>query len=223
MAQMVSEIMSTDPATVPGQVSISEAARLMREREIGDVLVTEEGRLRGVLTDRDIVVRAVAEERTDTATVREICTEDVVSCRVSDEVDRAARGQRVEQGLEVAEVVREPEGVRADRAAAAEAAPVGRHDVACRPFLARQLVDEELEGRAHVHPAVRQHERGPLRRGQRRVAPLVDLVAHGAHGQLAGARGAQRHVGGGGVHGGDCRRDRATVPPPGRPSDTIAG
>ena len=89
MAQMVSEIMSTDPATVPGQVSISEAARLMREREIGDVLVTEEGRLRGVLTDRDIVVRAVAEERTDTATVREICTEDVVSCRVSDEVDRA--------------------------------------------------------------------------------------------------------------------------------------
>jgi CBS domain-containing protein len=86
---MVSEIMSTDPATVPGQVSISEAARLMREREIGDVLVTEEGRLRGVLTDRDIVVRAVAEERTDTATVREICTEDVVSCRVSDEVDRA--------------------------------------------------------------------------------------------------------------------------------------
>lgn len=89
MAQMVSEIMSTDPATVPGQVSISEAARLMREREIGDVLVTDEGRLRGVLTDRDIVVRAVAEERTDTATVREICTEDVVSCRVSDEVDRA--------------------------------------------------------------------------------------------------------------------------------------
>ena len=89
MAQMVSEIVSTDPATVPGQVSISEAARLMREREIGDVLVTEEGRLRGVLTDRDIVVRAVAEERTDTATVREICTEDVVSCRVSDEVDRA--------------------------------------------------------------------------------------------------------------------------------------
>ncbi|WP_034263069.1 CBS domain-containing protein [Actinospica robiniae] len=89
MAQTVSEIMSTDPATVPGQVPISEVARLMREREIGDVLVTDEGRLYGVLTDRDIVVRAVAEERSDTATAMEICSGDVVSCRVADEVDRA--------------------------------------------------------------------------------------------------------------------------------------
>lgn len=89
MAQTVGEIMSTDPATVPGRVAVSEAARLMRERGIGDVLVTDEGRLRGVLTDRDIVVRAVAEERADTATAMEICSEDVVSCRESDEVDRA--------------------------------------------------------------------------------------------------------------------------------------
>jgi len=89
MAQTVGEIMSTDPATVPGRVAISAAARLMRERGIGDVLVTDEGRLRGVLTDRDIVVRAVAEERSDTATAVEVCSEDVVSCRVSDEVDRA--------------------------------------------------------------------------------------------------------------------------------------
>jgi CBS domain-containing protein len=89
MAQLVSEIMSTDPATVPGQVAVTAAARMMRERDIGDVLVTEEGRLCGVLTDRDIVVRAVAEERSETATAREICSEDLVTCRASDEIERA--------------------------------------------------------------------------------------------------------------------------------------
>lgn len=89
MAQTVSEIMSTEPASVPGRVAVSAAARMMRERGIGDVLVTDEGRLRGVLTDRDIVVRAVADERADTATAVEICSQDVVTCRPTDEVDRA--------------------------------------------------------------------------------------------------------------------------------------
>jgi CBS domain-containing protein len=90
MSQKVSEIMTTDPVTVPARAPISEAARLMRDHGIGDVLVTDEGRLRGVLTDRDIAVRAVADQRLPGGTAAEaVCTADAVTCAPSDDLERA--------------------------------------------------------------------------------------------------------------------------------------
>lgn len=56
----VSEIMTKQLVTVPREASISEAARLMRDANIGDVLVTEGGQLMGILTDRDIACRVDA-------------------------------------------------------------------------------------------------------------------------------------------------------------------
>jgi CBS domain-containing protein len=83
--------MTADPATVPAQAPVSEAARLMAEQDIGAVLVTEEGRLRGVLTDRDIAVRVVAEQRPDDTPAAEVCgSERVVTCAPDDDVERAA-------------------------------------------------------------------------------------------------------------------------------------
>lgn len=56
----VSEIMTTEVVAVTPSTSVQEAARLMRDADIGDVLVAEEGRPLGILTDRDIAVRVVA-------------------------------------------------------------------------------------------------------------------------------------------------------------------
>ncbi|MDI7276222.1 MAG: CBS domain-containing protein [Anaerolineae bacterium] len=57
----VGEIMTTDLVTVSPATDITEAARLMRDADIGDVLVVDQGRLVGILTDRDITVRVIAQ------------------------------------------------------------------------------------------------------------------------------------------------------------------
>lgn len=57
----VREVMTTELVTVQPQTSISEAARLMREADIGDVLIAQDGQPLGILTDRDIAVRVVSE------------------------------------------------------------------------------------------------------------------------------------------------------------------
>jgi CBS domain-containing protein len=61
MAQAIREVMTANPATVDTHASAVEAARKMREVDAGVMLVTEGDELRGLVTDRDIVVRAVAE------------------------------------------------------------------------------------------------------------------------------------------------------------------
>ncbi|MGI5471706.1 CBS domain-containing protein [Streptomyces sp. CA-132043] len=60
MAQLVREVMTPAVTTVHPDASLVEAAQLMRAHDIGDVLVAEDGKLVGVVTDRDIVLRAVA-------------------------------------------------------------------------------------------------------------------------------------------------------------------
>ncbi|MGK5448891.1 CBS domain-containing protein [Streptomyces radiopugnans] len=95
MAQQVSEIMTADPTTVTPRTPIVEVARLMREEDIGEVLVAEEDHLRGLVTDRDLVVRAMADARDINATTaREVCSSDLVTCAPDDEVGEAVRLMR---------------------------------------------------------------------------------------------------------------------------------
>lgn len=54
------EVMTANPSVLSATASVAEAAKVMRDREIGDVLVELDGRLAGIVTDRDIVTRAVA-------------------------------------------------------------------------------------------------------------------------------------------------------------------
>ena len=61
MAQTVREVMTTDIVSCPSAASVTDAARHMRDRDIGDVLVVDDGAVRGIVTDRDIVVRCVAD------------------------------------------------------------------------------------------------------------------------------------------------------------------
>lgn len=90
MAQKVHEVMTDAPVTVGSHATLVEAARLMRERNIGDVFVVDDGRLRGIITDRDIVVRAVADARDlQATTVGDVCSCDLVDVSPDDDADRA--------------------------------------------------------------------------------------------------------------------------------------
>jgi len=62
MVQKVKDVMSTDVIVCDADTTIADVARIMRDRHVGDVLVSSDGRLRGIATDRDIVVRCVAEK-----------------------------------------------------------------------------------------------------------------------------------------------------------------
>lgn len=87
--------MTPEVTAVPPDASLVEAAQLMRARDIGDVLVTDNGRLLGVLTDRDITLRAVA-DGADPLTVSclSICTPEPVTVAPDAAVGDAVRLMR---------------------------------------------------------------------------------------------------------------------------------
>ncbi|MFJ6939783.1 CBS domain-containing protein [Streptomyces sp. NPDC101132] len=90
MSQLIHEVMTERPVTVAPQVSLSEAARKMRDADIGDVLVVDDGMLRGILTDRDLVVRAMAEDKDPATTdVETVCSGEPVTVGPDDGIDRA--------------------------------------------------------------------------------------------------------------------------------------
>ena len=89
--QTVRDVMTTNVVYLPSETTLAEAARTMREQDIGDVVVADGPGLIGMVTDRDIVVRAVA-ERCDPAatTIGEIVTRDLVTVRPEDSIHTAA-------------------------------------------------------------------------------------------------------------------------------------
>ena len=92
MPPTVSDVMTATPQTLPLDATLYEAARVMRDRGIGDVLVTYAGRLCGVVTDRDIVVRAVAESRDTSLTpLGDVCTAELTTLHPEDDAGTAAR------------------------------------------------------------------------------------------------------------------------------------
>jgi len=96
MAQKVREVMTSEPIALQSDVSIQEAAQQMRDCGIGDVLVLDGKQIRGMLTDRDITVRAVADgQNPETTTVGEICSEDLVFVGPDDEADRVVEMMRL--------------------------------------------------------------------------------------------------------------------------------
>jgi CBS domain-containing protein len=136
MAQTVEEIMTTNPRTVNVDDTVKAAAELMRDNDIGGAIVIEDGQVTGILTDRDIVVRAVAEGRdADSTSVSEICTTGIQAIEPDASVDDALRAMRehdirrlpvVKNGRAVGvvslgdlAVEREPDSTLADISAAA--------------------------------------------------------------------------------------------------------
>jgi CBS domain-containing protein len=95
MAQTVREVMTPQPVAVSADTALTEAARFMREEGIGQLMVTQDGTLYGVVTDRDIVVRAVAEHRDpDRTTAGEVASRDLVTVSPDDRLEEAVRLMR---------------------------------------------------------------------------------------------------------------------------------
>ena len=128
--------MTINPRTVNVDDTVKDAAVVMRDSDIGDVIVIEDGQVTGILTDRDIVVRVVAEGRDAESTpVSDICTTGIQAIEPDASVDDALRMMReedirrlpvVKNGRPVGivslgdlAVEREPESTLADISAAA--------------------------------------------------------------------------------------------------------
>ncbi|WP_320779613.1 CBS domain-containing protein [Streptomyces sp. CRN 30] len=95
MAPQVREVMTLGPVTVAPDTPVREVARVMRDRNVGAVLVMDGGRLRGLVTDRDLTVRILADDG-DAAErpVAEACSPDVVCVAPEDDMDRAVQLMR---------------------------------------------------------------------------------------------------------------------------------
>ena len=96
MAETIREVMTPEPATCDASDSARDAARAMSEGDFGAVVVTEGGGgVRGILTDRDIVVRAVAEGKDPASTeIREIFTTEPTTLSPDDSVEDAVSALR---------------------------------------------------------------------------------------------------------------------------------
>jgi len=90
MAKSVREAMTASVSSVSPSQSLADAAEVMKGEDVGSVPVVEEGRLAGIVTDRDIVTRAVAERRNPQAVrVEEIASHDLVTVEPERDLDEA--------------------------------------------------------------------------------------------------------------------------------------
>jgi CBS domain-containing protein len=89
-ARAVRDLMTPDPITLKDTDTIREAGLAMRSSDVGDVLVMRGGGICGIVTDRDIVVRTVAEGRDpNRAMLGEICSRQLVHIAPDDTIDHA--------------------------------------------------------------------------------------------------------------------------------------
>lgn len=94
----VKEIMSKDVELIHPHAHLMDAAKLMREKDIGMIPVGEDDRLEGVITDRDIIIRALAKGKNlEELTVREVMTPKCQTCFEEDTLEEASRHMSKDQ------------------------------------------------------------------------------------------------------------------------------
>jgi CBS domain-containing protein len=97
----IHEIMTRDPATVTPEATVRDAAQIMLREEVGIVPVvagTGDSRLVGVITDRDIAIRCVAEGRDSSCKVRDAMSSgELTTCRQTDDVDSLMQAMLTEK------------------------------------------------------------------------------------------------------------------------------
>jgi CBS domain-containing protein len=92
MAKSVRDAMTEEPRSIDASASVVEAARLMREQHIGSLPVTEDERLVGMITDRDITTRVVAESAVlETTSVGDVYSPDLISVEPNSDLEEALR------------------------------------------------------------------------------------------------------------------------------------
>jgi CBS domain-containing protein len=92
MGTSIKEVMTSEVKACEPETTVAEAAKVMAKEDVGPVPIVEDGRLTGIVTDRDIVVRVVAEGRDPSSTtVGEIASRDVVTVSPDDDLDTALK------------------------------------------------------------------------------------------------------------------------------------
>ena len=111
MAQTIRDVMTPEPHTVDAGTALADAATIMRDADIGDVIVLTDGTICGIVTDRDLVVRALADgQDPGQIRLREVCSPDLTTITADTDIDDAVRLMR-----EAERAVREAEAAVADR------------------------------------------------------------------------------------------------------------
>lgn len=86
----VQDLMTREPVAMTAETTLAEAAAHMRDHEIGDVLITEGGGLIGIVTDRDIIVRAIASGGDPSkTTLGDVCTPEPATIQPDDDFQDA--------------------------------------------------------------------------------------------------------------------------------------
>jgi CBS domain-containing protein len=86
----IRDVMTSNPTTCEPQASVVDASKVMAQEDVGSIPIVESNRLVGVVTDRDIVIRVVAEGRDpQSVTVGDVASRDLVTVSPDDDLDRA--------------------------------------------------------------------------------------------------------------------------------------
>lgn len=126
----VKDVMTADFQIIAQDATVEDAARMMRELDVGMIPVGDRKHLIGTITDRDIAVRAVAEGRDPALTsVKHIMSADIVYCYDDDDVGGAARAMEARRIRRLVVVNRQNEPVGIVALADIVTSPGGR-DVA---------------------------------------------------------------------------------------------
>ena len=86
MATTVAEVMTSNPATIDRQGSVADAARLMAEHDAGGVIVVSDGTVQGIVTDRDIALRVVAQDKPGSTPVADIMSDTALQTVAPDTI-----------------------------------------------------------------------------------------------------------------------------------------
>jgi CBS domain-containing protein len=92
MGQIIKDVMTSNPCSIDAEKSVAYAAKMMREEDVGLAPIVEGDKLIGMLTDRDIAIRVVAEGRDpDQVKVADVASKQVVTVDPQQDLDVALR------------------------------------------------------------------------------------------------------------------------------------
>ena len=138
----ISEVMTSDVETITPDQTAREAASFMLRAEAGSIPVCEGNRVIGMITDRDIAIRGVAEGRGPDTAVRELMTDDIICAHEDEEVKDVALRMSREQVrrmpvvdadekivgiVSLGDLARETDSATAEKALEGVSAPGGLH------------------------------------------------------------------------------------------------
>lgn len=100
MGKTVRDAMTPSVRTASPSQSLAEAAQLMKSDDVGSIPIVEEGRLVGIVTDRDIAIRAVAEGVDPSAvTIADVASRDLVTVEPDQDLDEALALMATEKSI----------------------------------------------------------------------------------------------------------------------------